>query len=298
MPRIIRGTLAVLLAIIAALTFSGTAVNAAPAAHASELLLLADRAAGPANTALAMTPQTSNISFETHGIQPVRLNGALVYRNVQPGVSYVQRYAKPYGKQTLLAINRPSAPTDYSFRYNDLPAGGHIETATGGGIIVKDRSDNLVGLLAPAWAKDANLKPVVTQYHVTDAKAGIFVQRIAHQQPGVAYPVIADPLSLQIRYPGIRGWWGPNGLEIRFNNYLTGLIFDGGLAITAYVTGGGELVIAAISRYSATAAKFIPWISHSTAVWAITNNKCLGYTLPIYWWGPNWYGQRYWLENC
>lgn len=163
---------------------------------------------------------------------------------------------------------------------------------------MKDSTGVAVDVISPAWARDAKLQKVPSKYRVTDAYAGLFVQDVEHKQPYVVYPVVADPFRLEIRFPGLRGYTGPNGLELRFNNYATELLVGGGMALTVYVTGGGVLVVGLISRYSATGAKFIPWFSGVTIGYILTNDKCLGITIPIYWWGIGLTQTRYWVENC
>jgi hypothetical protein len=102
-----------------------------------------------------------------------------------------------------------------------------------------------IGQVGAAWAVDANGEPVATHYEVVDSQ---LVQFVDHDQPGVAYPVVADPTF----------WWGWN---IYASNTVVGqitkLMLSGVAAgvlasrITALIPGIGTLTTNVIALAAA-----------------------------------------------
>ena len=76
---------------------------------------------------------------------------------------------------------------------NSKAASAQTTNATGESadpIVVVDKNNMLIAGFGEAWAKDANGKDMPTNYEIKD---GSLIQKVDHNQPGVQYPVVADP---------------------------------------------------------------------------------------------------------
>lgn len=94
------------------------------------------------------------------------------------------------GAQFFTTITDAAAPERFTYEI-DLPAGTALtEQQETGGLVAKDDDGELVLLVAPAWAKDANGEDVSTRFEIQD---DTLVQIIDHHGSGVAYPIVADP---------------------------------------------------------------------------------------------------------
>jgi hypothetical protein len=83
----------------------------------------------------------------------------------------------------------PDAPVQYEYDL-DVPEGGQVVDASGGAFAVLEASGEPLALILPLWAKDANGTDVATRYTLD---GNTLVQTVDHTQPGLAYPVVADP---------------------------------------------------------------------------------------------------------
>lgn len=97
--------------------------------------------------------------------------------------------ASDEGLQLLTTISGSDAPTKYEYDVA-LPAGAALRESGGGTLAILDQEGNPVAMVLPAWARDANGVAVSTHFAVEGDK---LVQYVDHRQPGVAYPVVADP---------------------------------------------------------------------------------------------------------
>lgn len=92
--------------------------------------------------------------------------------------------------QFLVKISSAADPDRFHFDLQ-TPAGSSIEINAEGAVVVTDKGGDLVGGLAPPWARDAEGRSIDTWFELVDD--GV-VQVVAHQgQTDVEYPVIADP---------------------------------------------------------------------------------------------------------
>jgi hypothetical protein len=157
--------------------------------------------------------------------------------------------------------NGPDAPTTYTYT---VGAGVVPQLLEDGSVALTVPSQNPslsveVGTIAAPWAYDANGTAVATHYEVTDSEV---IQHVAHNTPGVAYPVIADPTGSV----GLGYYWHFNRAETKtFHGYgmagtagataaCAGL---GGLGgpIGSVVLGSGCAVVAARVIHAASVAE-------------------------------------------
>ena len=93
------------------------------------------------------------------------------------------------GVRLQTVIQGPGAPTEFVYAM-DLPAGSRMVKDNGGGIAILDEQNAFVRGVAPPWAFDRMHQPVPTHYELVD---DAIVQVVAHDAPGFAYPIVADP---------------------------------------------------------------------------------------------------------
>ncbi|MBN9211608.1 MAG: hypothetical protein J0I95_08855 [Microbacterium sp.] len=97
------------------------------------------------------------------------------------------------GVQLLSVIETREAAESYSYPLT-LPSGHVLETTPDGGARVVDSAGTVKAAFEPAWAKDAEGKPVPTRYVV---HGGTLTQIVDHRHMSdVVYPVVADPLPV------------------------------------------------------------------------------------------------------
>lgn len=103
--------------------------------------------------------------------------------------------------RALITISNDSPPHEYDFDFN-LQDGEKIVTAgeylgkeydTGEAYVV-DSNNQIVSVIDPAWAKDANGNAVNTHY---DVKGNTLIQVVDFDE-NTAFPVVADPTAWQI----------------------------------------------------------------------------------------------------
>jgi hypothetical protein len=91
-----------------------------------------------------------------------------------------------------VVIDGDAAPDAFAF---SLVADGRpalLELTDAGGVLVKNAAGEVVNVLGPAWALDANGGAVPTRYEL--GARGELIQRVDHKD--AAYPVVADPRLL------------------------------------------------------------------------------------------------------
>lgn len=113
----------------------------------------------------------------------------MVYQGAAPETALVARPTDE-GVQALVVIEGAEAPTEYRFPIEVGPGGEAELTATVGGAIEVRRPGTAapVALVLPAWATDADGRPVPTHFEI---EGDTLVQVVDHA--GAAYPVVADP---------------------------------------------------------------------------------------------------------
>ncbi|MDR2896059.1 MAG: hypothetical protein LBV30_05355 [Propionibacteriaceae bacterium] len=119
--------------------------------------------------------------------------------------------------------------------------------------------ETIVGQVEPAWAFDADGRPVDTWYEVTGA--GELVQ-VINPDATAEYPIVADPT------------WGFTwqGINIYFNKKETSDLANWKVGIAALVVGiipGGQI------------PGLIAGGVNVAASWALSANMCLKYTWPL-----------------
>jgi hypothetical protein len=142
---------------------------------------------------LLQDPTGATISITAPGAEyaaeAVEADGGLV---VYPGRNYSNSLLVGDGAvQMLTTIENPSSPTEYAYDV-ELDSGQTLQLVGDGAAVVN--ADGSIALaVANAWAKDANGTDINTRYKVDGSK---LVQVVEHDTPGVAYPVVADPIWL------------------------------------------------------------------------------------------------------
>lgn len=135
--------------------------------------------------------------------------------------------------QVLTVIADAGAPQRYDYGLS-LPADGRLEQREDGAVFLLDAEDNFLGVVAPAWAKDANGAPVPTHYEI----AGSTLTQVVEHHEGVAYPVTADPwLGIQLFTSFRRDTY--NG-DYRYSAWVTAagaVVLSGGGGVGGYFAG-------------------------------------------------------------
>lgn len=101
----------------------------------------------------------------------------------------------------LTIIDNPEAPTTYEYKVV-VPNGGNVALAADGGAVVNDSQGEAITSVGAPWAKDA-AGVAVTTWFTTDGAS--LTQHVAHNVPGVVYPVTADPVWFVVS--GAVFWW-------------------------------------------------------------------------------------------
>lgn len=108
--------------------------------------------------------------------------------------------------QNFTIIDGPTAPSSYTYAMN-VPSGSTVALDPDTGMVTAtDASGTQMGLISPAWAKDATGADLPTHYVVSGTNV---TQAIDLTSPSITYPVVADP------YVGthlfvVRAWY-PHG---------------------------------------------------------------------------------------
>jgi hypothetical protein len=108
-----------------------------------------------------------------------------------------------------------AAPATYSYAL-DLPSGATLRQNASGTISILDAHGAWTGGVKPAWARDAEGNVVPTHYEISGST---LTQVVDFSQPGVVFPVVADPWFGQdlidhvTWVPGDPQWGPPQGLR-------------------------------------------------------------------------------------
>ncbi len=92
------------------------------------------------------------------------------------------------GARALVNIESEAAPERFNF-----PVGGdaaRLEMTQEGGVTVYNAADETLGVIAPAWARDANGVAVPTHYEIDGTT---LTQVVQHKGGNYAYGITADP---------------------------------------------------------------------------------------------------------
>lgn len=197
----------------------------------------------------------------------VRLtNGAVLYRGRNGADEMVLPTTS--GAQFLTIINDKDAPQDYVYPAV-MPQGGRVELSSDGGAVILDSTSTPVGLVAPAWAFDANHQKVTTNF-VTNGS--VLTQHIAHKHADTSYPVVADP-SVSWQAINFTVWY--NKQEVK-DMWAAGSWATTGMVI-AYACG--RVKSAAFGGACTTAFGIASWWINQTFADAANNNQCVWITI-------------------
>lgn len=166
----------------------------------------------------------------------------------------------------LTVLTDRSAPTTYDYSFS----GEKLEPVADGYVAVLDgQSGEPVAIIEPAWAKDADGKPVATHYEVD----GSTLTQVVDVDESTAFPVVADP-SVKFH------WWG---VDVHYNWRETSLT----------ATGAAGCALVATWIPDATLSKVVAFSCGAVALWAKTaksRGKCIamkkawvGPLIPWYW---------------
>lgn len=100
------------------------------------------------------------------------------------------------GIRSLITIENADAPHDYSFDF-DIPEGCILKDVDGYIYIVNENAGDeseVIGMIEPAWAKDANGESVNTYYSVRN---NTLVQTVEFDEDS-AFPIVADPNIISV----------------------------------------------------------------------------------------------------
>lgn len=133
----------------------------------------------------------SGISVEINGdgsrVASIGENGAAFYPNIASD-SDLAVAATPTGFETFTQLRSADSPRTQTMRLN-LPAGGGIKEAAGGGATITD-GGKPVGAVRPPSAIDAEGEPVAVSLSVNADSITI----TASPSPDAAYPILVDPI--------------------------------------------------------------------------------------------------------
>ena len=91
------------------------------------------------------------------------------------------------GQRVAFIINTPTDPTEYRV---DFDGAATLEMDSKGAVMVLDARDELLALVSPPWARDADGAEVPTRFVV---EGNTLTQVVEHTTGGFAYPIAADP---------------------------------------------------------------------------------------------------------
>lgn len=122
-------------------------------------------------------------------------NGTLIYQDKNQPTDLALQTTKD-GFRSLIKIKNQFAPKEYEFVIN-IPNNGKLITSAEylgkeydtGEVFIVDSENIIQSVFMPAWAKDANGKPVATHYKVDGNK----LIQVVEFDKNTAFPVIADP---------------------------------------------------------------------------------------------------------
>jgi hypothetical protein len=198
-------------------------------------------------------------------------DGAVVYDN-HNGTSTVPVVISDAGVQINTTIADSAAPRTFTYDFSSANDASLTLDAESGIVTIADNESNILGIIAPAWAKDADGNAVPTHYEVDGAT---LTQVVDLDQPGVAYPVVADPLVTL----GITGTpYGPgfylNLTGLQMKSIAAAAVLIAGATAIAICSGAAKLpsVVSRIAAVACTAVGSATVKSLLTTVSKIANN--------------------------
>lgn len=136
--------------------------------------------------------------------------------------------------QILTVIDSEEAPSRYDYRIS-VPTGGAMTLDEASGVVmIKDATGEFAGVVAPAWARDANGTDVTTKYEIN----GEILTQVIDHTSAAKYPVVADPwLGVQLFSNFSRDWYKNQYRHNAFVTPLGAVILGGGGGVGGYLAG-------------------------------------------------------------
>lgn len=124
------------------------------------------------------------------GLEPAFIDpasGIATYEAQEGDFTHVPVLRQDGTLQAHTVIDSADAPTRFEYTV-EIPDGGRME-AVGTSVLIFNDGDEMVGGIAPAWAKDALGNNVLTHYEID----GAVLTQVVEHRGGPTYPVTADP---------------------------------------------------------------------------------------------------------
>ena len=179
-------------------------------------------------------------------------NGVVAYASESNFSNAVQANEDGSVRMTTI-IDDPTAPTEYEYEIG-VEGEFHLQKATNedgeeGVLVMSADKSEVIKIVNPAWAKDAEGNEVETYFEIRGNK---LVQVVKHNVEGVVYPVTADPHL-------VRHWWG---FSYYFNRSETNNI--------AFGSAVGAAIFSKLPFVSAPFGVFSAY-----AQWLLSRGQCL-----------------------
>lgn len=177
------------------------------------------------------------------------------------------------GAQFFQVIESTSAPAAFSYQI-DVPKGGRLLLVTNGpdghnysgeAALILNAAGAIVGTVDQPWAHDARGRQVTTYF---TARGTTLTQHVLHRQPGVTYPVTADP----------NFHWYALGVVITLTyNDMVAVAASGIYAAEALF---GISIPTAIGVIPASVIAGMLTTITAGAAWGVATHKCLWFWFP------------------
>jgi hypothetical protein len=267
-----RGTrsIAVVAAVVAAVTTGAPSASATPDRSTQTRLALQRVGVSPGSAGVALPERGDTVRAGDLTISYPRAASSSraldAHTRVFDGRHFDQvvQSTGPDDVRLLTVLTDRSAPTTYDYSF----AGHELHALDDGSVAVLDeQTGEPVALIEPAWAKDADGAPVATRYEIN----GSTLTQVVDVADDTAFPVVADP---SVKWH----WWG---IDILLSKTET-------LAMASSL--GGCAAILSKVPYLGTSCRVL-------TVWAasgVTYHKCLALkktwtSLPVPWyWSCRW----------
>ncbi|WP_141756421.1 DUF2599 domain-containing protein [Micrococcus sp. HMSC067E09] len=147
------------------------------------------------------------------------------------GFSYVPVLREDATVQAHTVIEEADAPTEFTYDIS-VPTGGEL-VISGDSVLILDADEQMVGGVAPAWAKDADGRDVATHYEVDGNQ---LTQVVEHR--GAAYPVVADPWLGKNLFGHVYTDWTHGAMRVNANPSAWGKLVWAGVGVPGGPAGG------------------------------------------------------------
>jgi len=154
---------------------------------------------------------------QTLDIQLPNANTAALAKQAAPGViaydsgngsANAVQPTEDGGVRMLTIIDNPNAPTTYDYKIN-APDDGQVILTKDGGAVIVGSSKKVLSTIDKPWARDGAGESIKTWF-TTDGR--ILKQHVQHNEPGVVYPVVADP-RVSRSWHGVTVWFNKGDMK-------------------------------------------------------------------------------------